>query len=110
MQFWMIVLNYIYNVYYKSTAHVYIHRAIVVVRVKNMDSSLINRNPKRGADMWAAQLLFFFKASLSGYRCSIYSCTRTEVHHTLTPLHTYTDLHLQLENKIASFVILTEPA
>jgi len=59
MQFWMIVLNYIYNVYYKSTAHVYIHRAIVVVRVKNMDSSLINRNPKRGADMWAAQLLFF---------------------------------------------------
>jgi len=55
-------------------------------------------------------VLFFFEASLSGYRCSICSCTRTEVHHTLTPLHTYTDLHLHTENKIASFVISAEPA
>ena len=32
------------------------------------------------------------------------------MHHTLTPLHTYTDLHLHTENMIASFVISVEPA
>jgi len=53
---------------------------------------------------------FFFEASLSEYRSSICSYTRTKVHHTLTPLHTYTDLHLHTKNKIASFVILAEPA
>ena len=53
-------------------------------------------------------LLFFLKPT-SGYRCSICSCTRTKVHHTLTPLHTYTDLHLHTKNKIASFVISAEP-
>ena len=50
---------------------------------------------------------YFLKPPLLG---SIFSGTRTEVHHTLTPLHTYTDLHLHTENKIASFVISAEPA
>ena len=51
----------------------------------------------------------FFEASLSGYKCSICSCTRTEVHHTHTPTHKHrpTSTH---RKKIASFVISVEPA
>ena len=53
--------------------------------------------------------VFFFEASLSGYRCSICSLYVYKSAPKLTPLHTYTDLQLHSESMIASFVRSTEP-